>query len=403
MTDAVEDTVPATTIAGIALASALVPLNSTMIAVALPHIARDFDISKAHASVLISVYLAAMLVGQPLAGRLADAVGARRLAIAAVTGFGACSAGAMFAGSFALLVTFRTLQAAFAAALSPSVQTMLRDAVPARQRGQAFGVQGSVIGVGAGLGPVIGGLLVAGFGWRAIFGVNLPLVIVILFVLRRQLPQRAARPVDRTHAAHGGERLLNGAFGAAFSTQAMSTFAQYALLLAVPIVLDSRGWGAATIGVGLSFLTLGMVVMGPYGGRMGDARGRRRPVLIGLSGALAAVAACAVLGDDVGAAVLLATVLVFGLGLGLASPSVMTAGIEAAPEGRIGAAAGLLSASRYVGSIAATLVLAGAVRGDGEGLGVMLGVCAATLAVSLLCAVGLPGRRRVAAVADVSG
>lgn len=403
MTDAVEGTVPATTIAGIALASALVPLNSTMIAVALPHIARDFDISKAHASVLISVYLAAMLVGQPLAGRLADAVGARRLAIAAVTGFGACSAGAMFAGSFALLVTFRTLQAAFAAALSPSVQTMLRDAVPARQRGQAFGVQGSVIGVGAGLGPVIGGLLVAGFGWRAIFGVNLPLVIVILFVLRRQLPQRAARPVDRTHAAHGGERLLNGAFGAAFSTQAMSTFAQYALLLAVPIVLDSRGWGAAAIGVGLSFLTLGMVVMGPYGGRMGDARGRRRPVLIGLSGALAAVAACAVLGDDVGAAVLLATVPVFGLGLGLASPSVMTAGIEAAPEGRIGAAAGLLSASRYVGSIAATLVLAGVVQGDGEGLGVMLGVCAATLAVSLLCAVGLPGRRRVAAVADVSG
>ena len=396
MTDADEGTVPATTIAGIALASALVPLNSTMIAVALPQIARDFDITKAHASLLITVYLAAMLIGQPLAGRLADVVGARRLALAAVVGFGVCSAAAMVAATFALLVAFRALQAAFAAALSPSVQAMLRDAVPARQRGQAFGVQGSVIGIGAGLGPVIGGLVTAAFGWRAIFGVNLPVVIVILVVLRHQLPTSGRISGHDVAGPRSTQRLFNGAFGAAFSTQAMSTFAQYALLLAVPIVLDSRGWGAATIGIGLSFLTLGMVLMGPYGGRMGDARGRRRPVLIGLTGALVAVTACALVGDDVVPAMLLATVLVFGLGLGLASPSVMTAGIEAAPEGRVGAAAGLLSASRYVGSIAATIVLAGVIDGDGAGLALMLGVCAATLALSLACALRLPGRRTCA-------
>src|SRR3954451_10359009 len=136
-----EGAVPAITIAGIALASALVPLNSTMIAVALPSIARDFDISKGRASVLITLYLVAMLIGQPLAGRVCDVLGARRVAIIASAGFGLFSAGAMVAGSFWLLVTLRALQAAFASALVPSVQAMLREVVPLRERGRAFGVQ----------------------------------------------------------------------------------------------------------------------------------------------------------------------------------------------------------------------------------------------------------------------
>jgi MFS family permease len=187
-------------------------------------------------------------------------------------------------------------------------------------------------------------------------------------------------------------RLFNRVFSVAFSTQALSTFAQYALLLAVPIVLDSRGWSSASIGVALSFLTLGMVVTGPYGGRLGDARGRRRPVVLGLTVTLVAVAASAVGGDDVSSALLVLTLLLFGLGLGVASPSVMTAGIEAAPLTRVGSAAGLLSASRYVGSIASTLVLASVVRDDGSGLATLLIVCAVSLAVSLAVARRLPGR-----------
>ncbi len=395
MTAEAEGVVPASTIAGIALASALVPLNSTMIAVALPRIARDFDIAKGRASVLITVYLLAMLLGQPLAGRLCDVLGARRLALIAATGFGVFSAAAMFAGSFKLLVALRALQAVFAAALAPSVQAMLREIVPIRQRGRAFGVQGSVLGVGAGLGPVVGGLATAVFGWRSIFGVNLPVVLVVLYVLQRRVPasqEEAPTHHDASAAPETAGPLFNGVFGVAFSTQALSTFAQYALLLAVPIVLDSRGWSSASIGVGLSFLTLGMVLMGPYGGRLGDARGRRRPVVLGLAVTLVAVATSAAAGDAVPSALLLLTLLLFGLGLGVASPSVMTAGIEAAPAARVGSAAGLLSASRYVGSIASTLVLAGVVHDDGGGLSTLLIVCAATLAVSLAVARKLPGR-----------
>src|SRR3954447_4858953 len=187
MTGDDESSVPATTVAGIALASALVPLNSTMIAVALPDIAHEFGISKGRASVLVTLYLVAMLLGQPVAGRLCDVIGARRLAIIATAGFGVFSAAAMGARTFWVLVALRAVQAVFASGLVPSVQAMLRELVPVHERGRAFGVQGSVLGVGAGLGPVIGGLATAAFGWRAIFGVNLPVVLAVLYVLQRRV------------------------------------------------------------------------------------------------------------------------------------------------------------------------------------------------------------------------
>jgi DHA2 family methylenomycin A resistance protein-like MFS transporter len=254
-------------------------------------------------------------------------------------------------------------------------------------------VQGSVLGVGAGLGPVIGGLATAAFGWRAIFGVNLPVVVAVLYVLQRRVAPSSRSLVDDTSVVpDDASRLFNGVFGVAFSTQALSTFAQYALLLAVPIVLDSRGWSAASIGVALSSLTLGMVVTGPFGGRLGDTHGRRRPVVLGLTVTVVAVAASAVAGDDVASALLVVTLLLFGLGLGVATPSVMTAGIEAVPLARVGSAAGFLSASRYVGSIASTLVLASVVHDDGSGLATLLIVSTAILAVSLVVARGLPGR-----------
>jgi DHA2 family methylenomycin A resistance protein-like MFS transporter len=348
---------------------------------------------------LITLYLVAMLVGQPLAGRVGDALGARRLATIAVSGFGLCSLAAAVAPTFGLLVVLRAVQAACAAALSPSVQAMLREVVPPAERGRAFGLQSSVIGVGAGLGPVIGGLAISAFGWRGIFGVNLPIVAAVLFVLRRYTPAPSSTVEgDRPQVVTAGSgeptqrpRIFNRAFNAAFSTQALATFAQYALLLAAPIVLDSRGWSAAAIGLALTALTLGMVLMGPFGGRQGDAHGRRRPVVAGLTVSFLAVTIAMAFGDDVPSWLLVGTLLAFGVGLGTATPSIMTAGIEAAPEGRIGAAAGVLSASRYVGSIAATLVLAGVVGEDGHGLSTMLLLCAGITLPAIASARWLPG------------
>ena len=387
------------TVVGIALASALVPLNSTMIAVALPTLADEFDITKGHAGVLITIYLVAMLVGQPTAGRIADHIGARRLAIIAVTGFGICSAAAMFATTFTMLVAIRAGQAVFASALTPSVQALVRKVTDSDTRGRAFGLQGSVIGIGAGLGPIVGGLLLAAFGWRAIFAINLPIVIIVLIVLQRSVPATVDEPVPHTDdsPATGSTAvqppIANPTFVAAFSTQALAVFAQYALLLVSPILLDDRGWGTGTIGLALSALTLGMIVMSPTGGRLGDEWGRRRPVVLGLLVSTIAVATSAAFGTAVASVVLIVTLLAFGLGFGVASPSILTAGIEAAPEQRIGLAAGLLSMSRYVGSIVASILLTIIVSDDASGVGTILVLSTLALGVSLLTASRLPGAR----------
>jgi len=304
----------------------------------------------------------------------------------------------MFAGSFSVLVACRTGQAVFASAIMPSVHAMLRMITTPADRGRAFGVQGSVIGVAAGLGPVIGGLLLATLGWRAIFGVNIPIVLVVLWVLWRTVPvsveQQSTSPQSALSATR--ERVANSVFVAAFGTQSLATFAQYGLLLLTPLLLDERGWGSASVGASLSLLTLGLIVTSPPGGRWGDVRGRRFPVLIGLTVAAIAVAASAAFGDEAASALLLVTLTLFGLGLGLATPGIQTAGLEAAPEHRIGFASGLLSASRYVGSITASILLTVLVDDVGGGAGTMLSLCAIALVLALGAASRLPGRVRSA-------
>ncbi len=116
--------------------------------------------------------------------------------------------------------------------------------------------------------------LAPGFGWRAIFAFNLPIVVVVLIVLRRSVPASVDEQASLTDETSGSKptrsnrpRLANSTFVAAFSTQAMAVFAQYSLLLVCPILLDARGWGTGAIGVALSALLLGMIVMSPIGQR----------------------------------------------------------------------------------------------------------------------------------------
>ena len=263
-----------------------------------------------------------------------------------------------------------------------------------------------MIGVGAGLGPVIGGLLLAGFGWRAIFAVNIPIVIIVLIVLCRSVPvapttqgHEVAEP-EHHDVPHDGGRLFNRVFSAAFGTQALSIFAQYTLLLVTPIVLDDRGWGTGSIGVAVSTLTLGMIVMGPPGGRLGDDWGRRRPVVIGLGVATVSVATAAASGADITSALLVVVLLCFGLGLGIATPSVLTAGVEAAPPARVGLASGVLASSRYVGSIVASLFLSALVDDGGDGVTTMLTLSTAALILSLGAAANLPSDAAPASTPD---
>ncbi|WP_040491868.1 MFS transporter [Ilumatobacter nonamiensis] len=398
------------TVLGIAAAAGLVPLNSTMIAVALPTIAEQFDISTGTASILITVYLFAMLIGQPIAGRISDSLGNRRTVAFALVGLIATSLAGALVPTFALLVVARTLQACCAAALGPSVQALLRAITPPDEQGRTFGLMGSVLGTGAALGPVIGGVLTQAIGWEAIFYVNIPIAAGALAIaVRIRVPDArddgADGRVRSTDTRVVDGRILNRVFVACFSVQALSTVAQYALLLLTPIILDARGWPSGSIGLCLSALTIGMIVMGPPGGRAGDTHGRRLPTLIGLTVGSLAVGALFVGGPSVAAALLVVALAVFGLGLGAATPNLMSSALESVPMSRTGGAAGVLSMSRYVGSITTSLTISAVVTADAGGTRIVLAMSCLAMVAAVLVTSQLPSviarpRRVVEVAAD---
>jgi MFS family permease len=376
------------------LAAVLVPLNSTMIAVALPEIASDLGVSKGATGILIIVYLVVMLVGQPLSGRLGDAIGARRVLFVGLVGVGVASLAAAFVSSFPALVAARVGQAVFASVLAPNVQSIIRASTTADTRGRYFGYLGSMLGAGAALGPLVGGLVLAVAGWPAVFFVNLPVIFVALVLQRSSGVVAVTVESDPAEGAASG-RVVNRVFAGSFVAQAAATFGQYTLILVVPLVLDERGWGPAGIGVAVSALTIGMVIMGPIGGRFGDRRGRRRPAAIGLVGALVALSVVAVPGEAIHGALLISILVVFGAGFGFAAPSLMTAAIESVPARRTGTASGVFATSRYTGSIPASIAFA-LVTGEGTiGVDGLLVAAAVVSVLAVAATAMLPARRAV--------
>ncbi len=375
---------------GLAMAAALVPLNSTMIAVALPDVADDFGIGSGSAGVLVTIYLVVMLVGQPTLGRLIDVVGSRRALQWALIGFFVTSAATSFATTFPLLVIGRACQAVFGAVLMPSAQALLRSVSEPSQRGRSFGMLGSFIGAGAASGPVVGGLMTELAGWQGIFLVNIPFAAAALWAVTN-LPTPAINRVRVPGAPGIIPVLTQRAFSAAFLTQATTSLSQYSLLLAVPTVLDGRGWSSTEVGAALTALTAGMVLMGPVGGRVGDRSGRRLPVIIGVgvAGAGTILATLMVESSSAGAVV---AITIFGFGLGFAVPSVQTAALESVPEEFAGSAAGILSMSRYVGSIPASVLFSVLVSEGGGGSRDLLVIASAAMLVAVVTATMLPSR-----------
>lgn len=370
------------------MTAALVPLNSTMIAVALTDVAAEFDIATGSAGTLVTIYLVVMLVGQPTMGRLIDVVGGRRTLHVSLVGFALASIATSFATTFALVVAGRAVQAVFGAALMPATQALLRSLTAPEKRGRSFGLLGSFIGVGAAAGPIVGGLLTEIGGWEGIFLVNVPIAAVALLLIR-ELPAPAAATDQAVGESGVWDVLRQRTFGAAFATQACTTLAQYSLLLAVPIVFNSRGWSSAEIGLALTALTAGMILMGPIGGRVGDVAGRRQPVVIGVAAAGAATVGAAAIIETSPAALVVA-IAVAGFGMGFAVPSIQTAALESVPERYAGSASGVLSMSRYTGSIPASILLTVMVSDDGAGSRAYLVVASIGMLVALLAAMRLP-------------
>ena len=170
------------------LATTLAIIDATIVNVALPSISRGLGLSLAAGEWVVSGYgvtLAALLI---TFGRLADRLGQRRVLLAGVVVFAAASLACALAPSGAFLVTARLIQGAGAAAILPSVLSVINSTFRGQARGTAFAVYGVTIAVAAALGPLAGAALVDGFGWQAAFLVNLPLAAVVILGAFRTIP-----------------------------------------------------------------------------------------------------------------------------------------------------------------------------------------------------------------------
>lgn len=427
----------------VGLGGMLIPLNSTMVAVAIPNITSQLDASVTQSGWLVTAYLITMAAFQPIAGKLGDRYGRRIFLLGGYSVFGLASLGAALSPGIVPLIAFRAGQALAGSVIFPNGSALLRQIVPEERRGARFGLLGSSIAFGAAIGPPLGGVLVDLGDWPAIFWVNLPLCAGVLVIALRTIPRDAVERRDARFDVGGSVLLasvlavgawlltriddvsgtvaiaLGGvlavtfgwflfhelrhadpvvqprffrrrAFAAATACIALSNLGLYVLLLAVPFMLESRpGWTETRIGLVLTSMSAGMVLLAPIGGRLADRYGRRGPAVAGMALLTAGVTAMAVAGPDLGVALLVVSLAVSGLGIGLGSGSLQTSAVESIEPEHAGMAAGASSTSRYVGSIVGAAFLAGVVA-SGGGLDPVLWLTAIAAAAAIVLAAALP-------------
>jgi MFS family permease len=234
-------------LAGLALSMLLSSLGTSIANAALPTLAQAFSASFQEVQWIVLAYLLAITTLIVSVGRLGDIYGRRRLLLGGIFLFTLASLLCSLAPSLWLLIVARTAQGLGAAVMMALTMAFVGTTVPKEKTGSAMGVLGTMSAIGTALGPTLGGMLIAGLGWPAIFLVNVPLGIVALLLAQRHLPaDRRASKAERAGFDHVGTLLL------------ALTLAAYAL--AMTMGRGSFGWVnvalllAAGFGVGLFVL-----------------------------------------------------------------------------------------------------------------------------------------------------
>jgi EmrB/QacA subfamily drug resistance transporter len=400
---------------GIASGAILVPLNSTMLAVALPSVMTTFAVEPNDVAALVTLYLGAVTVALPASGSIGDRFGHRRAFLVGVVAFAIASLVAALAPSFAVLAASRVFQAVSGALVSTSSVALIRATAPADRRGAAFGLFDMLVSTSAAVGPLVGGLLVGAFDWRAMFLLAVPIsLIAALAVGLRSGPQRSdAAHGSESPAATGAGRvaprridaqgllilaallivllvaLRGGAaapiaaivaaillvvfvrqelrseqpavdprlfavrpFAAAVIGVLGATIVLHATLVIVPLLVQGLDNGAPeTSGLVLLGISALGAVAAPFGGRLSDRVGRRLPVILGTVAMTAGLATLWLVAGSTTTLALGLLLSVVGFGMGLAGSPRQLAALETVTPDRVGMAAGTYYTGRYLGGV----------------------------------------------------
>ncbi|MFF8474006.1 MFS transporter [Streptomyces sp. NPDC015414] len=195
------------TLASSVAGAVLVALDGTVLTVAQPSLQRALHASYAQVQWTSTAYLVAVASLLVFAGRLGDRYGQRRMFALGMLGFGVVSAGIGLAPGIGWVIGLRAAQGVFGALLQPATLGMLRGAFPPDRLAMPLAVRTSAIGLAAAVGPLLGGVLVNGLGWRSVFFLSvLPALGFGSAALVRPGPERPT--VSRTPLDVPGALLL---------------------------------------------------------------------------------------------------------------------------------------------------------------------------------------------------
>ena len=231
-------------LASLSLSMLLSSIGTSIANVSLPTLAQAFTASFQEVQWVVLAYLLAITTLIVSVGRLGDLIGRRRLLLAGIFGFTVASVLCGVAPTLWFLIAARAVQGLGAAIMMALTMAFVGEVVPKTKTGSAMGLLGTMSAVGTALGPSLGGVLIAGFSWRAIFLINVPLGILTFFLAYRYLPVDGNESkTDRARFDHLGTLLL--ALSLAAYALAMTTGRSHFGLLNIALLLT------AVVGVSL--------------------------------------------------------------------------------------------------------------------------------------------------------
>ncbi|MEU8438722.1 MFS transporter [Streptomyces sp. NPDC029216] len=220
------------------LGSAMALLDSTVVNVALPRIGRDLGADLAVLQWTVNAYLLTLAGLILVGGALGDRFGRRRIFVLGVVWFAAGSLLCGVAPNAGVLIAARALQGIGGALLTPGSLALIQGSIRAGDRARAVGLWSAFGGVGAAVGPFVGGWLVDGPGWRWVFLLNVPVAALCVPVALRHVPE------SRDPQAGGRFDVAGAVLGAA------------ALALLTYALIEARSGTAAVVGAGVGGVLL---------------------------------------------------------------------------------------------------------------------------------------------------